>query len=289
MDILALLPQAGLNGLVIGAMYALMAIGFSLVFGTMRIVNFAHGEFYMIGSFVAFFTYAQWEVPFALTILIAIAVVGVAGAAIEWVVVRPLRTDELSSMIATLGVSVVLQNGALMFFGASPRPMPDVVSGLVHLGPAIFSASRIFVIVAATVVIGAFWLFMQKSRTGRAMRAVAQDQEAALLQGVDVERIFPFAFAIGVVLAAVAGVLMAPVFSVSPFVGATPMLKAFIVVILGGLGSIPGAVLGGLLIGMIESFGATFLGGVTADMLQLGVVIAILLVRPAGLMGRKEA
>ena len=121
------------------------------------------------------------------------------------------------------------------------------------------------------------------------MRAVAQDREAALIQGIDVEKIFPLAFGISVALAAVAGAMMAPVFSVSPFVGVTPMLKAFIVVILGGLGSIPGAVLGGLLLGMIESFGATLLGAMVADMLQLALVIAILLVRPSGLMGRKEA
>ncbi|OWU85903.1 ABC transporter permease [Oceanicola sp. 22II-s10i] len=289
MDLLTLLVQSGVNGLVIGTMYALMAIGFTLVFGIMRVVNFAHGEFYMIGSFVAFITYAQWHLPFAMTLLITIAVVGIAGALIEWLLIRPLRADELTGMIATLGISVVLQNSALMYFGASPRPMPDVVSGLVRFGPVVFSWSRIFVIVAAALVIGAFWLFMQKSRTGRAMRAVAQDREAALIQGIDVERIFPFAFGMSVALAAVAGALMAPVFSVSPFVGITPMLKAFIVVILGGLGSIPGAVLGGLLLGMIESFGATLFGALVADMLQLALVIAILLVRPTGLMGRKEA
>ncbi|PKQ10753.1 MAG: branched-chain amino acid ABC transporter permease [Alphaproteobacteria bacterium HGW-Alphaproteobacteria-1] len=289
MDIVTLLTQAGVNGLVIGTMYALMAIGFTLVFGIMRVVNFAHGEFYMAGSFIAFLTYAQWQLPFAATIVIAILLVGFVGALIEWVLIRPLRADELTGMIATLGISVVLQNSALMFFGASPRPMPEVISGLVRIGPAVFSWSRIFVIVSAVLVIGVFWLFMQKSRTGRAMRAVAQDREAALIQGIDVERIFPLAFGISVALAAVAGALMAPVFSVSPFVGITPMLKAFIVVILGGLGSIPGAVLGGLLLGMIESFGATMLGAMIADMLQLALVIAILLIRPSGLLGRKEA
>ena len=289
MDMMTLLIQAGVNGLVIGTMYALMAIGFTLVFGIMRVVNFAHGEFYMIGSFIAFFTYAQWQLPFVVTILAAVLLVGIVGALVEWALIRPLRGDELTGMIATLGISVVIQNTALMYFGASPRPMPDVISGLVRVGPAVFSWSRIFVIIAAALVIGAFWLFMQKSRTGRAMRAVAQDREAALIQGIDVEKIFPLAFGISVALAAVAGAMMAPVFSVSPFVGVTPMLKAFIVVILGGLGSIPGAVLGGLLLGMIESFGATLLGAMVADMLQLALVIAILLLRPSGLMGRKEA
>lgn len=289
MDMMTLSVQAGVNGLVIGTIYVLMAIGFTLVFGIMRIVNFAHGEFYMLGSFLAFYTYAQWELPFVLTLVIAAVFIGMAGALIEWLLIRPLRSDELTGMIATLGVSVVLQNGALMFFGASPRSVPDVVEGLVRLGPVVFSWSRIFVIVCAALIIAGFWVFMQKHRLGRAMRAVAQDKEAALIQGIDVERIFPLAFGMSVALAAIAGVLMAPVFSVSPFVGVTPMLKAFVVVILGGLGSIPGAVLGGLVLGLIESFGATMLGSVIADMLQLMLVIGILLVRPSGLLGQKEA
>lgn len=289
MDLLTLLVQAGVNGLVIGMMYALMAIGFTLVFGIMRIVNFAHGEFYMIGAFVAFFTYAQWDVPFGAVLIIAFVSVGLLGAAVEWLLIRPLRTDELTGMIATLGISVVIQNTFMMFFGASPRPMPSVASGFVTLGSTIFPLSRLLVIAVAAAVIGLFWLFMLRTRTGRAMRAVAQDQEAALIQGIDVERIYPLAFGISVGLAAVAGALMAPVFAVSPVVGMTPMLKAFIVVILGGLGSIPGALLGGLLLGLIESYGATFLGAVVSDILQLALVIAILLVRPAGLLGRKEA
>ena len=289
MDLVNLLVQSGVNGLVIGTMYALMAIGFTLVFGIMRIVNFAHGEFYMIGAFVAFFTYAQWELPFVAVLVVAFGAVAVIGAAVEWLLIRPLRTDELTGMIATLGISVVIQNTFMMVFGASPRPMPGVVSGFVSLGPTIFPLSRLLVIAVAAVVIGLFWLFMQRTRTGRAMRAVAQDQEAALIQGIDVERIYPLAFGISVGLAAVAGALMAPVFAVSPVVGMTPMLKAFIVVILGGLGSIPGALLGGLLLGLIESYGATFLGAVVSDILQLALVIAILLVRPTGLLGRKEA
>ncbi len=239
-------------------------------------MNFAQGEFYMIGAFVA-------------VLAIAFASVALIGAAVEWLLIRPLRTDELTGMIATLGISVVIQNSFMMVFGASPRPMPAVVSGFVSLGSTVFSLSRLLVIAVAALVIGLFWLFMQRTRTGRAMRAVAQDQEAALIQGIDVERIYPLAFGISVGLAAVAGALMAPVFAVSPVVGMAPMLKAFIVVILGGLGSIPGALLGGLLLGLIESYGATFLGALVSDILQLALVIVILLVRPTGLLGRKEA
>lgn len=289
MDFMTLTVQAGVNGLVIGMMYMLMAVGFTLVFGIMRIVNFAHGEFYMIGSLVAFYTFAQWEVPFVLTLVLAAVCVGLIGMVVEWLIIRPLRSDELTGMIATLGISVVLQNAVLMFFGASPRAIPDVVEGSLHVGPVVFTWSRLLVIAAAAVIVSGFWLFMQKHKLGRAMRAVAQDQEAALIQGISVDRIFPLAFGISVGLAAVAGALMAPVFAVSPFVGTTPMLKAFIVVILGGLGSIPGAILGGLLLGLIESYGATMLGSVVADILQLALVIAILLIRPSGLLGHREA
>lgn len=288
MDMTTLIAQAAMNGLVIGMMYMLMAVGFTLVFGIMRVVNFAHGEFYMMGAFVAFVTYTQWQIPFVLCLVIAAVGVGLIGMIMERAIIRPFRSDELSSMIATLGLSVILQNGALYYWGATPRTMPAVVEGVLSFGPFIFPLSRLLVIGAAGVIITAFWLFIQRTRVGMAMRAVAQDPETALIQGIKVEQIFPLAFGMGVALAALAGALMAPVFSVAPFVGVAPMLKAFVVVILGGLGSVPGAILGGLLLGLTESFAATFLGAVVADILQLVLVIGILLVRPWGLLGHRE-
>jgi branched-chain amino acid transport system permease protein len=167
--------------------------------------------------------------------------------------------------------------------------MPDIVTGTLAIGPFSFPWSRLVVIAAAAFIFVCFWLFMQRTRLGRAMRAVAQDTETALIQGIRVNYIYPLAFGISVALAALAGALMGPVFSVSPFVGLTPMLKAFVVVILGGLGSVPGAVVGGLLLGMIESFTATTFGSLVSDILQLLLVILILLVRPAGLLGQREA
>jgi len=284
-----LLGQAALNGLVIGAMYMLMAAGFTLTFGIMRVVNFAHGEFYMLGAFTAFFAYVYWDIPFVLCLAIAAVTIGVLGILVERTLIRPFRDDETSGMIATLAISVIIQNAAIMMWGPAPRAMPDIVRGTLVLGPFSFPWSRLLVIAAAALIFFAFWLFMQRTRTGRAMRAVAQDQEAALLQGIRINYIYPLAFGISVALAALAGALMGPVFSVSPFIGLTPMLKAFIVVILGGLGSVPGAVAGGILLGFIESFTATMFGSLISDILQLLLVILILLVRPSGLLGQREA
>jgi branched-chain amino acid transport system permease protein len=289
LDYSILLAQAALNGLVIGAMYMLMAVGFTLVFGIMRVVNFAHGEFYMLGAFAGFFTYVQWEMPFVVCLVIAAVTVGILGMLIERTLIQPFRSDEMSGMIATLAISVIIQNAAVLLWGPAPRAMPDIVTGTLAVGPFSFPWSRLVVIAAAALIFVVFWLFMQRTRLGRAMRAVAQDTETALLQGIRVNTIYPLAFGMSVALAALAGALMGPVFSVSPFVGLTPMLKAFVVVILGGLGSVPGAVVGGLLLGMIESFTATIFGSLVSDILQLLLVILILLVRPAGLLGQREA
>ena len=289
MDYSILLAQAVLNGLVIGAMYMLMAVGFTLVFGIMRVVNFAHGEFYMLGAFTGFFTYVYWEIPFIGCLIIAALIVGILGMLVERTLIQPFRSDEMSGMIATLAISVIIQNGAVLLWGPVPRAMPDIVTGTLAVGPFSFPWSRLVVIAAAALIFVVFWIFMQRTRLGRAMRAVAQDTETALIQGIRVNYIYPLAFGISVALAALAGALMGPVFSVSPFVGLTPMLKAFVVVILGGLGSVPGAVVGGLMLGMIESFTATTFGSLVSDILQLLLVILILLVRPAGLLGQREA
>jgi branched-chain amino acid transport system permease protein len=284
-----LLAQAGLNGLVIGAMYMLMAVGFTLVFGIMRVVNFARGEFYMLGAFAAFFTYVHWEMPFIVCLAIAALTIGILGMLIERTLIQPFRSDEMSGMIATLAISVIIQNGAVLLSGPAPRAMPDIVRGTLAIGPFSFPWSRLLVIAAAALIFIVFWLFMERTRLGRAMRAVAQDTETALIQGIRVNYMYPLAFGISVALAALAGALMGPIFSVSPFIGLTPMLKAFVVVILGGLGSVPGAVVGGLLLGLIESFTATIWGSLVSDILQLLLVILILLVRPSGLLGQREA
>jgi branched-chain amino acid transport system permease protein len=289
MGIETLFAQSLVNGFVLGTTYVLVAIGFTLIFGIMRMVNFAHGEFYMLGAFVTFFAFAQYQIPFVISLIIAAVVVGALGMIIELVVFRPFRGNELNGMIASLGLAIIIQNLAMLAWGASPRNMPAVVTGVLKIGPVIFPWARLYVIGAAMVIVALFYIVITYTSLGRAMRAVAQDTEIALVQGIRAERIYPLAFGLSVALAAMAGGLMAPVFGVSATIGLSPMLKAFIVVIVGGLGSVSGAVLGGLLLGVVESFASTFLGATVADMMLLGLVMLILVVRPWGLLGVREA
>ncbi len=288
MELSLLIGQAVTNGLVVGLLYLLMAVGFTLVFGVMRIVNFAHAEFYMLGAFITYLCVTRLELPFLPSVAITFVVAVLLGWVVEWGVLKPFRHDELNGMIATIGLAMILQNGALMLFGPDPQSMPSVVQGVVRLGEVVVPASRIFVVACSVGVLLALYLFLRYARTGRALRAVVQDLEIAQVQGIRARLIYPLGFGLGVGLAAVAGGLMAPLFSVSPFIGAGPMLKAFIVVILGGLGSIPGAALASLLLGVTESVAGTFLSTSTADILIFAGVIVMLVVRPSGLLGRPD-
>src|SRR5580698_634804 len=283
-----ILAQTVVNGLMVGMIYVLMAIGFTMVFGIMRIVNFAHGEFYMIGAFLFAVLYGSNDVPLVLSAVLAIAATALLGLVTERVVFRRFRGNELNGMIASVGIALIIQNSALLIWGSSPRTVPPVVSGVLSVGGVVFPWSRLVVIIGAIVAVVLLNLLVAHTRIGRAMRAVAQDAEIAQVQGIRVEIIFPVAFVLGVSLAAFAGVLMAPVWSVSPFIGLAPTLKAFVIVVIGGLGSVPGAVAGGLLIGLIESFAGTFVSASLAEILQFLVVIAVVLLRPQGLLGRKE-
>lgn len=288
MDFGLLLGQALVNGVVVGLLYLLMAVGFTLVFGVMRIVNFAHAEFYMLGTFACFVLVTQLGIPFFPSVLLTFALAVVAGWVVEWGVLKPFRHDELNGMIATIGLAMVLQNGALMVFGPDPQSMPSIAQGVLRFGDLAVPNSRIAAVASSIVVLAGLYVFLRYSRTGRALRAVVQDLEIAQIQGVRAGLIYPLGFGVGVGLAAVAGALMAPLFSVSPFNGSGPMLKAFIVVILGGLGSIPGAALAGLLLGITESVASTFLSTSLADILIFILVIVMLVVRPSGLLGRAE-
>jgi len=287
-DFQFLIGQALANGLIVGLLYLLMAIGFTLVFGVMRIVNFAHGEFYMLGAFGAYLCVTQWEMPFLAAVLVTFVLALAFGWIIEALVLKSFRDDELNGMIATIGIAMILQNVALMLFGPDPQSMPAVAEGVVMLGPVVMPMSRLYVVVFSTVVLAALYVFLMHTRTGRALRAVVQDMEIASAQGIHSRIIYPLGFAVGIALAAVAGALMAPVFSVSPFIGVTPAFKAFIVVILGGLGSIPGAALASLLLGVTESMASTFISTTIADMMIFALVFLMLIFRPTGLMGREE-
>jgi branched-chain amino acid transport system permease protein len=242
----------------------------------------------MLGAFGSFLLVTQLQLPFLASVLITFVLAVCLGWLVEWLILKPFRHDELNGMIATIGLAMILQNGALMIFGPDPQSMPAVVRGVIFLGGLVVPNSRLYVVVFSLAVLAALYVFLRYSRTGRALRAVVQDLEIAAAYGIRARLIYPLGFGIGVGLAAIAGALMAPLFSVSPFIGTAPMLKAFIVVIVGGLGSIPGAALAALLLGITESLAGTFLSSSTAEILIFALVIAMLVVRPSGLLGRPD-
>lgn len=289
MDWTLLLGQATANGLVVGLLYLLMAVGFTLVFGVMRMVNFAHGEFYMLGAFVAYALVVKLSLPFLVAVALSAALAIVFGCAVEWTVLKPFRQDELNGMITTIGLALILQNGALMVFGPDPVSLPPIAAGASSLFGIKVANSRLVVVGIAIAVLLVLYLFLRHSAAGRGLRAVVEDADIAAIQGVPSRLYYPLGFGIGIGLAAVAGALMAPLFSVSPFMGATPLLKAFMVVILGGLGSLPGAAVAGLCLGLIESYSSLFLSSSTADMLIFILVVLGMLAFPRGLIGKGEA
>lgn len=289
MDWYLLLGQATANGLVVGLLYLLMAVGFTLVFGVMRMVNFAHGEFYMLGGFAAYALVVKLALPFLLAVALSVVLAIVVGSLLEWLVLKPFRKDELNGMIVTIGLAMILQNAALLVFGADPVSLPSIASGASTVLGVTVANSRLYVVVFAAVVLLLLYGFLRHSRAGRGLRAVVEDSEIAAAHGVRSRVYYPLGFGIGVGLAAIAGALMAPLFSVSPFMGQTPLLKAFMVVILGGLGSIPGAAVAGLCLGLLESYSSLFLSSSTADMLIFVLVVVGMLVFPRGLIGRGEA
>ncbi len=284
-----LLAQALVNGVIIGLLYLLMAVGFTLVFGVMRVVNFAHGQFYMVGAFATYVLMSHWQAPFLVALLGAFVVTAALGWLVEWAVLKPFRHDELNGMIATIGVGMILQSAALVVFGPDSQIMPQVAEGVFHLGTVIIPASRLYVAVCSVIVLAVLYGFLIHTRQGKALRAAVQDMEIATAQGVRAKLMYPLGFSIGVGLAAIAGALMAPLFSVSPFIGSTPLLKAFIVVILGGLGSVPGAAAASLLLGVSESLASSFMSNSLAEILIFALVMGILVMRPAGLLGKAEA
>lgn len=274
------------NGVMAGVVYVLMALGFTLIFGIMRVVNFAHGEFYMLAAYTIYVLAALWGVNYFLALAAAAAGVGLLGVVLERILYRPMLGKELNGMIMALAVSITLQALALIIFGPLDQSAPRPVSGVWRLGDVVISLDRLLVAACALAALLVFYLFLRFTRMGLAMRAVAQDEQIASMLGVRPHRIHSIAFGIGAMLAALAGGLMAPVYTITPYMGELPMLKAFVIVILGGLGSIPGAVLGGLVIGLTESVFATLINTIVASIVSFAIVVIIIAVRPQGFLGQ---
>jgi branched-chain amino acid transport system permease protein len=286
-EVSALIEQIAVNGLLVGLIYVIMALGFTMIFGIMRIVNFAHGEFYMIGAVAVLILFGRVGLPF----FVAVAVGGLATAAIGILVerffFRRLVGEEMPAMIMALAIGILLQSLVLMALGPAQQTVPRPFPGAWKLLGATIPLDRTVVGISALAILSAFYAFLKYSRLGLAMRAIAQDREASALMGVESGAIYAAGFGISTLLAGLAGGLMAPIYAIGPYMGESVMLKAFVVVVLGGLGSIPGALLGGLLLGVSESlvFNLFSTGG-TLIATFVGVLL-IVLVRPTGLMGRR--
>lgn len=285
----ALLSQVLLNALTAASMYALMALGFNMIFGILRVINFAHGEFYMLGAFLVYYLFDFLGLNYFVSIGLAGVVLFVGGIGVEKLLFHRLRHDETRSMILALGLSIALQNVGLIIWGPEDQSVREPISGILQLGQVVLPMERLMVVGSTILIIGLFYLFLGKTTLGLALQAMAQDEDTAKLQGIHTKRIYAFGFGLGTALAAIAGGLMGPIYALSPFMGSLPLIKAFVVVILGGLGSIPGAILGSLVLAVGESFATTFLGSAASDMVGFVLVIVILLSKPSGLLGEKEA
>ena len=277
-----------INGLIIGGAYALIGIGLTLVLGIMNVVNFAHGEMYMLGAYFLFTFFTKMGVNFYLAMLMAIVAVMLLGFAYERSILKPLRTRSIETvMLSMIGFSLLIQNIAMLIWTPVPEaiksPFPLTAYTLAGL---YFLPQRIMVIVVAFLLVILTHLLLKKTKIGKAMRATFQDLEAAALMGIRIDRIYSFTFVLGVGLAAAAGTLLGPIFTVHPYIGNLANAKAFVIVIIGGLGSFPGAITAGLLLGVFESLGAGYISSGYQDAIGFILLILILIYRPTGLYGK---
>ena len=279
--------QLAVNGILIGGVYGLVSVGLTLIFGVMRIVNFAHGEFLMLGMFAGFWAFRLLGLDPNVTALLLLPVFFGLGLLAHLLVIRPvLATPALTQFFATIGLSVLLQNAALLVWGGDLRSVrTEYGQNFLEFGDVTVSVARVVTFAASLAISGALVAFLHLTFTGKAMRATVQNRQAALLIGIPTGRIYALAFAIGTVLVGVAGAIITPIFQTYPSVGLNFVLTAFVVVVLGGMGSIPGAIVGGLVIGLVEAFSGFYIAPTMKEVVYYLIFLAILLVRPSGLFG----
>lgn len=281
-----------INGISLGSVYAIIALGYTMVYGIAKMLNFAHGDVIMVGSFAVFTIVSTLGLPPALGILVAVVICTALGMAIERVAYKPLRnaSSPLAVLITAIGVSYLLQNVALLIFGANTKSFTSVVTiSPLKLadGQLMISGETIVTIIAGIVIMIGLTLFVNKSKAGQAMLAVSEDKGAAQLMGINVNGTIALTFAIGSALAAIAGVLLCSAYpSLTPYTGAMPGIKAFVAAVFGGIGSIPGAMIGGILLGIIEILGKAYISSQMADAIVFAVLIIVLLVKPTGILGK---
>ncbi|MCD7820374.1 MAG: branched-chain amino acid ABC transporter permease [Lachnospiraceae bacterium] len=282
-----------INGISLGSVYAIIALGYTMVYGIAKMLNFAHGDVIMVGGYAAFSIMMYYGGNPLLAVLVAVVVCTVLGIAIETVAYRPLleAASPLAVLITAIGVSYLLQNVVLLIFGSTPKSFQSVVNlpNLKLAGGALtISGTTLVTIASCIVIMVVLTTFINKSKPGQAMRAVSEDKGAAQLMGINVNGTIALTFAIGSGLAAIAGVLLCSAYpSLTPYTGSMPGIKAFVAAVFGGIGSIPGAMIGGILLGVIEILGKAYISSQLADAIVFAVLIIVLLVKPTGLFGKQ--
>lgn len=279
--------QVVTSGLMLGGLYSLIAIGLTIVFGVVRIINFAHGELLMVAMYLTWLLNQWLKLDPYLAVFIVAPALFVVGVLVQRVIIQPILGSSASMKIfATVGLGIALQNLALMLFKGDFRTVQTSYStAVMHVGVLAISTPRAIAFVAAVALAAGFWLFLKRTYTGQALRALAEDREAAALMGIPVKRLYMLAFGLGMGLVGVAGSLLMPVFYAFPTVGHLFGLTSFVVVVLGGMGSMPGAMVGGLIIGVVESMSGVYIAPALKEAVYFGLFILVLLVRPQGLFG----
>lgn len=284
-----ILAQVFVNAIVLSLIYVLMALGLTLVFSIMSMINFAHGEIYMLGAFAVYYVFDQWHLSYVWALIASMVVSAIAGLFLERFIFRPLRGKPgfiLASCLASLGVGFMVASAAQLIFGEKDKDVATVISGVLKLGTVVFSYEKLLVVVIGIMLTIALILVIRYSKLGHALQAIAQERDAAVLMGININRLNAIGFALASALAGAAGGLIAPLFFISPYIGDDVVLKAFIIVILGGLGSLPGAVIAGFILGFVDSFGLTLIG-YSANIIGFAIVIIFLIFRHRGLLGRE--
>jgi branched-chain amino acid transport system permease protein len=279
--------QAGIIGISLGAQYALLALGFTLIFGILGVVNFAHGGFYMLGGYVAYTCVSMGGVPYPLAVLAAVAVTAALGWLFELFLLERLVDDHLATLMLTLGLYLILSNALLTMFGPLSMDFAFPVTGALRLGPIYVPRENLIVLAICLVAIAALWLVLFRTDLGRALRALADDRAVAMAQGMRPRLLFPAAFALATGLAGLTGALVTPILSLSPGVGDPVLATSFLTVILGGLGSLGGAALAAFIVGLVEAYSSVYFGGSIGALTLFVLVLGLLVFRPTGLLGRE--